>query len=141
MFCSNILVAFDGSVASEKALDKAVSVAAMDPGMSLHVLHVVKPFTGAILVSGDGSLFDYDMKQGHNVADEAKRRLSGLANPHSVSVVPGIPEDEILKFAKNNGCDMIVIGSRGLGGLKELILGSVSHFVAQNADIPVLIVK
>ncbi|KIL41665.1 hypothetical protein SD70_06000 [Gordoniibacillus kamchatkensis] len=141
MFCSNILVAFDGSVASEKALDKAVSIAAMDPRIGIHVLHVVRPRTGAIYVTGDGSLFEYDMKHGQDVAGKAERRLSGLANPQTVSVVSGIPEDEIVKFAASNGCDMIVVGSRGLSGLKELILGSVSHFVAQNADIPVLIVK
>lgn len=47
----------------------------------------------------------------------------------------------ILKYAKENAIDIIVIGSRGLGGIREFVLGSVSHNVVQSARIPVLVVK
>ncbi len=47
----------------------------------------------------------------------------------------------ILDFAVKNDNDVIVIGSRGLGGIREFVLGSVSHNVVQHARIPVLVVK
>jgi nucleotide-binding universal stress UspA family protein len=43
--------------------------------------------------------------------------------------------------AREGDCDIIVIGSRGLGGIKEFLLGSTSHRVADEAPCPVLIVK
>jgi len=51
------------------------------------------------------------------------------------------PSNEILDFSVMNNCDYIVMGARGLSGLKAMWLGSVSTFVVQNATIPVLIVR
>src|SRR5699024_5555442 len=51
------------------------------------------------------------------------------------------PGKKIILQAKNLNCDLIVIGSRGLGGFKKLILGSISSYVVNHASIPVLVVK
>ena len=48
---------------------------------------------------------------------------------------------EIVKFAKNGKFDMIVIGARGLGGAKEVFLGSTSNYVMHKTAVPVLVVK
>jgi len=48
---------------------------------------------------------------------------------------------EIVKFAKNGKFDMIVIGARGLGGAKEVFLGSTSNYVIHKTKVPVLVVK
>ena len=53
----------------------------------------------------------------------------------------GHPSERILSVAKKTSCDAIVIGSRGLSGIAEFLLGSVSSKVSQYATIPVLIVK
>ncbi|MDO9535895.1 MAG: universal stress protein [Bacillota bacterium] len=53
----------------------------------------------------------------------------------------GHPSETISKVASAGGFDMVVIGSRGLGGLKKLLLGSVSNAVAQGIEASVLIVK
>ena len=50
------------------------------------------------------------------------------------------PGGQIVTYAIDNLCDLIVMGSRGLGALRG-ILGSVSSYVLRNADVPVLIVK
>jgi len=53
----------------------------------------------------------------------------------------GRAADKIIETAKTQNVDLIVIGSRGLGGIKEIFLGSVSDRVADEAKCPVLIVK
>ncbi|WP_348651721.1 universal stress protein [Paenibacillus silviterrae] len=50
------------------------------------------------------------------------------------------PEHEILKYARDTEQQLIIIGSRGLSGIKEMMLGSVSHKVSQLSNCPVLIV-
>jgi nucleotide-binding universal stress UspA family protein len=56
-------------------------------------------------------------------------------------MMQGAPAEVILDYTKKNHNDLIVIGSRGLGGIREFVLGSVSHNVVQHARIPVLVVK
>lgn len=59
----------------------------------------------------------------------------------NVDLIQGAAAEVLLDYAKENGSDIIIIGSRGLGGIREFVLGSVSHNVVQHAQIPVLIVK
>ncbi len=59
----------------------------------------------------------------------------------SKKILEGRPSDKIVETAKEGGFDLIVIGSRGLGGVKEFFLGSVSDRVADEATCPVVIVK
>ena len=59
----------------------------------------------------------------------------------SIKLLEGRPADKIVETAKERAFDLTVIGSRGLGGIKEFVLGSVSDRVADEAPCPVLIVK
>jgi len=63
--------------------------------------------------------------------------------PHFKSFIRVHPEpnEEILEFAAKNNCDYIVMGTRGLTGLKSMFLGSTSDYVVRNAEIPVLIAR
>ena len=56
-------------------------------------------------------------------------------------LLDGDPADEILRYADRNGIDLITVGSRGLGGLKGLFLGSVSHKLIDETECPCLVVK
>ncbi|MNR36447.1 Stress response protein NhaX [compost metagenome] len=73
--------------------------------------------------------------------DEVKSRLEAEGLNATVELLQGSPAEVILAYAKEHGADVIVIGSRGLGGIREFVLGSVSHNVVQSARIPVLVVK
>jgi nucleotide-binding universal stress UspA family protein len=79
---------------------------------------------------------------GQQVLDRAKG-IAGKARAKKVTafIVGGEPAAAILARAKREKADLVVIGSRGLGALKGLVLGSVSHKVAQLAKMPCLIVK
>lgn len=59
----------------------------------------------------------------------------------SSKLLEGRPSDRIIEAAKEGNFDLIVMGSRGLGGIKRFFLGSVSDRVADEAECPVLIVK
>ena len=72
---------------------------------------------------------------------EVKKRLDGEGVAYNAEMIQGGPAEVILEYAKEKGNDLIVIGSRGLGGIREFVLGSVSHNVVQHATIPVLVVK
>ena len=57
-------------------------------------------------------------------------------------VIPGSDAGyDIIRFSKKHRVDMIIIGARGLGGLKKMFLGSVSNYVVHKSKIPVMIVK
>ena len=55
-------------------------------------------------------------------------------------IKPGPPARTIVQFAREKGCDLIVLGSRGLGATEGYLLGSVSHKVTGLADCPVMVV-
>jgi nucleotide-binding universal stress UspA family protein len=70
---------------------------------------------------------------------KAKRLKAGLKV--STKLLQGRAADEIVETAREGGYDILIIGSRGLGGIKGFLLGSISHRVADEAPCPVLIVK
>lgn len=135
MWCSKVLVAYDGSVPSAKALDLARSIGRQDENVELVLVHVVKLYglgTGAesVLIS-----------EAQTVLEELERIADEVPNKAHAHLLKGTsPADLILKCARDEGCDLIVMGSRGQGGVKGF-LGSVSYAVVQGSPIAVLIAK
>lgn len=135
MWCSKVLVAYDGSVPSARALDLARSIGRQDEEVELVLVHVVKLYglgTGAesVLIS-----------EAQTVLEELERIADEVPNKAHAHLLKGTsPADLILKCARDEGCDLIVMGSRGQGGVKGF-LGSVSYAVVQGSPIAVLIAK
>jgi nucleotide-binding universal stress UspA family protein len=148
MLCSNVLVGYEGSEFSEKALRKAIQLAQTDPNISIHVLYVQHPnISDGLIYSSLNDSMERELAISNiifkqDVVFEAEKKLIGLKNGYFIANEVGRqPEKNILKYAKEHQCELIVLGSRGLSGVKELFLGSVSHYVTQHSDVPVLIVK
>jgi len=147
MLFSKIIVAYDGSALSKKALKKALhfmeeSAAGMRP-VKLEIIHV--PFApsfifGETLVATTGAATKNMLDHAQTILDEARQFVPPHSNVKYV-LRQGPPAKTILEHAEECDADLIVMGSRGLGGIREFILGSVSHNVVQHAKIPVLIVK
>ncbi|GGL64433.1 universal stress protein YxiE [Sporolactobacillus putidus] len=138
---SKILVCYDDSDLSKKALQKAIEIAELDDHTILDVLNIVTVPTNQFIV-GDvyREVRESTLRFGREVVGRTENALQNLPNVTHTIVKEGQPVRTILEFADDNGYDLIVIGSRGLSGIKEF-LGSVSHGVVQRSKIPVLIVK
>ena len=133
-----ILHPTDFSKQAEFAFQLACSLA-RDYGAELYVVHVVTP---PIVVYGEGVL----PVAPENYQAELREKLNRLhATDSRVRVlhrlVEGEPVDEILRVAKETGCDLIVMGTHGRRGLGRVIMGSVAEKVVRTAPCPVVTVR
>jgi nucleotide-binding universal stress UspA family protein len=138
-----IVVGIDGSVHSRRALEWAISEAAVRgvPLTVLTVQQVVAGFWWGLSVYPDEfDLAEHAAKLAQEETDYALSHLSADQRPPSVTVkaVMGLPADEILSAGRD--ADMIVVGSRGAGGFKKLLMGSVSSQVSHHARCPVVVI-
>lgn len=141
-----ILVPVDGSQTSWKALDTARTLAEKYDGRLLVITVMIPYGSGSFLqMSLDQTLIDQNnaamKKAGFATLDMAKDKLGSYAGDVEYLEETGNPAELILDACKEKGCDTIVIGSRGLSGVEEFLLGSVSSKVSQYAKVPVVVVK
>ncbi|CEH30316.1 universal stress protein [Aneurinibacillus migulanus] len=146
---NKILVAIDGSEMGNKALEAAISIA-QEQNARISLLHVGRDaVTSSYMIGGIAYIpEDYIVemeeslkKEGEALLNEAKAKAEAASVPAEAFYVKGDPARQILDRAEEGGYHLIVIGSRGLSGFKEMMLGSVSHKVSQLSKCPVLIVK
>jgi nucleotide-binding universal stress UspA family protein len=143
-----ILIAYDGSPDAEAAIEHA---AEMFKGQSATVFTVWERFIDVVTRAGAGlpvGEIDYEAldrgyeEQARRRAEEGAERAgqAGLDAQARVGVREHTIAATILAEADELGADAIVLGTRGLTGLKSLLLGSVSHAVVQHAHVPVMVV-
>jgi nucleotide-binding universal stress UspA family protein len=144
-----ILIPFDGSEHSQKAIRFAADVAQQHDS-ELFLIHVVKDkdippeileyIESEKINGGIGKLSAKLISE--EIMKTARKQLQDLGLKIAKSMVfRGDPAEEIIQFARNNDIDMIVIGSRGLGQIKGLLLGSVSSKVCQLSECTCVTVK
>jgi nucleotide-binding universal stress UspA family protein len=140
-----LLVAFDGSVHAQRALDEAIDIARAANG-KLTVM-TVAPVPSRLWAVGLGygeplNLDDLDEKverQYQRPLHAALQRVPADV-PVSASLKRGAAGHALAAETRTGNHDLIVLGSRGRGELRSLLLGSVSHYVLQASPIPVLAV-
>lgn len=142
-----ILVPIDGSDTAWKALDQAMVLGERFES-DLVVVHVVEPYSGNIapLITPWDSTELYQVnfaleEAGEKILDMAKKKLANYSKHVECILEVGHPSEEIINRSKVSGCDLIVIGSRGLSGIADFLLGGVSSSVVEYATVPVLIVR
>jgi nucleotide-binding universal stress UspA family protein len=139
-----IVVGVDGSEHSDRVLEWAAREAALRqaPLTVLAVHQVVgSAWTGNPVVSAGDRPEEVKVRQ---AAEEAVSRVIGKlsdAKPPSVTVraVSGFPARELVDASQD--ADLVVVGSRGGGGFRGLLTGSVSSQVVNHADCPVVVVR
>ena len=139
---TRILIPVDGSAHARKAIEHALAIVAKDPTAEVHLLNVQPPVRGgaASLVS-QSDLDGYHRDEGMKVlADPAKQVEAAGARPH-LHVGVGDPGDTVLSVAQRLGCTQIVMGTRGLGAVGALLMGSVARDVAGKSEIPVTLLR
>ena len=152
---AKIMVPFDGSVHSKEALAYAKGLLALAPEAKLVVTRAVPVGTPATGGDMSGSLlrgqFSYEQYRAivdqmlatakGEVLDELGDALDDVKERSGVEVVMGVNvADALVRYACEQGVDLIVMGRRGLGAIRGMI-GSVSYALLREAEIPVLTVK
>lgn len=123
---SKMLVAIDSSMYSDYALNIAVKIAEKYSS-KLDLLHVAAPLQ--------------DPQKDDVLTDRVEIAKERSLSPNAIRVESNDPSSEILKLADSGLYDLVVLGSRGLSGLKSALMGSVSSRVAKEAKCSILVVK
>lgn len=136
-----ILVPIDGSEQSTYTLQEAIKLASeLGGGVQITVLHVTLPIAlNELTVCLDIDQLRAD--SGRAIVAAAEPLFADAPFPHDSVFLDGDPAHLICSKAQSENYDLIVIGNRGHGLFRELLLGSVSHKVVQHAHCPVLVVR
>lgn len=137
-----IVIAVDGSKASEKAFKKSVDIAKAN-NATLILSHIVDSRTFATAEAYDKSLSERAEKYAKNLMNEyvANAKEAGVENVELV-LKYGSPKVAIAKeIAPENDADLIIVGATGLNAVERFLIGSVSESVARYAKCDVLIVR
>lgn len=141
MDVKKIVVAYDGSKGSQKALEWALMLAASSLKSEVTAVTVVKPPEFSPMISEIDEF--YSDAEEHYQPLLAKVREFG--EEHGVSIktkiLRGHPAESITRYALDQKADLIVTGTLGMGGFKSLIIGSVAQKVVTYSKVPVLVVK
>jgi nucleotide-binding universal stress UspA family protein len=135
-----ILAAVDGSAHSRAALDYARRVAET-VGAELWILHAFAPTSDLLGYTDFAERVAQRKSQGQKLLAELRQGLADSPLPITEELLEGPGAEAILRVAGNHGVDLIVMGTRGLGAIEGVVLGSVSRKVTQQAPCPVMLVR
>ncbi len=133
-----ILVPLDGSENSYRGLDAAIYQAQKNDSVitGINVVpKIPKQFKNNPPYSPEGH------KEAANIMKESQERSLKNDVKFQERIISGNAGSDIVKFAEDNNFDLITIGARGIGSVKEAFLGSVSHYISHRSKVPVLIIK
>ena len=134
-----ILAPTDFSEYSDAAIDYACALADKFDSQ-LHLLHVLEVHASSTPVFGAGLAFNPRVRESRTAADKALEQVaSGRAAVRATAEGPTFLE--ILRYAKENNIDIIVMGTHGRSGLAHVMLGSVAERVVRTAACPVVTVR
>ncbi|MGM0605248.1 MAG: universal stress protein [Halobacteriota archaeon] len=139
---SCILVPTDGSAEGRQAIAHAIELATVHDA-SVHALYVVNTASYAGLpMESSWEGVDEMLRADATDAVAEVRQLGDRAGiPVETAVVDGTPSKRIVRYAETEGCDLIVMGTHGRGGIDRLLLGSVTEKVVRASKVPVLTVR
>ena len=155
MLYENVMVPYDGSPSSRAALEEAARFARNDPEMTLRIVHILDTETRVAALLDKEKRAAADVPSAHlrdlqqRVIEETDaaihRQIDSILEELDNRVVIEFleetsPGSQIVAYAEAAKCDLIVMGSRGLGAIRGM-LGGVSNHVLREASMPVLVVK
>jgi nucleotide-binding universal stress UspA family protein len=140
MEINKILVGFDGSPCSKKAL--------------VYAKYLSRKLQAAVTIVSVVRLpeFSQSLDEVEEIMDEEGKRIGSLHREiaadarqegidMSTLIIHGHPVEKIIQYAQENKFDLIVLGTRGLGGFKKLMIGSVAEKVVSYSKIPVMVIR
>ena len=137
MWSRKILVAYDGSVPSRRAIQIVQDIASRTPEVDVVLVHVMRLFSSGAAAAGIDTVV---MDEAEPIKEELERIASSLPRAQVKILKGSSPADLILNCVRDEGADLIIMGSRGMGGVKGY-LGSVSYAVVKDSPVTVMIAK
>jgi nucleotide-binding universal stress UspA family protein len=135
---TKILLASDGSEHAIRAAEKVAYIASRNSNVQLEIAYVVDSTTSKsdVLHNTSAEMIEKNRKKRLERTEQVLKDID-----YKITVLHGEAGPTIVEYANKKDFDLVVIGSRGLNTLQEMVLGSVSHKVAKRVNCPVLIVK
>ena len=130
----------DGSESSKKAFEKSVFLA-QKCNSKLYVVHVVLDWEYGGDSAATFELIEDLRSKGKELLERCKKQALQSNVQVATLLEQGDYAHEIIEVAKRKDCDLIIMGSRGMSPIKELMLGSVSLKVMHHASCPVMVVR
>jgi len=142
IFPTHILLATDGSAHADLAAEVATDLA-QSTGSRLHVVAVGRTFPAAVYDEYAEAQRDDLKKEAQEILDEQVRKIEEAGGTVAVAHLKMDEErdEAIVHLAEDIDAGMIVIGSRGFGGMKRALMGNVADSVVRHAHCPVLVVR
>jgi nucleotide-binding universal stress UspA family protein len=139
-----ILLATDGSEHVKRTIEKVIRLSgAMSVPAKVNVLNVQEEpvvYGAAEVYLPCDKAEQFVRAAGQKIVNEAAKALSGAGLEPATEVAIGQVAPTIVRRAEELGCDIIVVGTRGMGAIGNLVLGSAATKVIHMTDIPVLLV-
>ena len=142
---NRILLPVDDSDHAARAVEYVIAMYRHHPvpaSLDIRLMNVQQELSGDVSrLVGKDAVQDYHRERGESALARARSMLDATGAKYSVHTLIGKPWEVISEYARVNGCDQIVMGTRGLGTYTGGLLGSVAQGVAQHSAVPVLLVK
>lgn len=136
----NILIPLDGSPDSVFACEIAVNITCSDPTERVfHLVHCAEPIPSLIGGENRAELREDQRNEADQIFAQAENFFKERGYAVRVCLREGSPGIEIVRAAEETGSEVIIMGTRGLGRLESLFLGSVSRDVLKHSKVPVLL--
>jgi len=138
-----ILLPVDGSEAALDAVRFAIRLAREGLPLECVLANVQEPATlyEMVVAHDPAVLHEVSDAAGAHAIEPATALLRAAGIECTAEVASGDPGHLVVDLAESNGCDMIVMSARGVGALRQALLGSVSQSVLHSSPVPVLLVK
>jgi nucleotide-binding universal stress UspA family protein len=140
-----LLVPVDGSDHSSRTIDRLLKdMTWYKDGTEIHLLNVQRPMPYGSRVSsviGHDKINQYHHEEGMAALKIAMQKLDAAKVKYQYHIGVGDEAETIVKYAKEKSCDQIFMGTRGMGSVPSLLLGSVATKVIHLAEVPVVLVK
>lgn len=139
---THIMIAVDGSSESLQAVREALKLIARGLRTEIALVNVQEPASLLELATRDAdAIAAAAVQAGENLMSEAAALLDAEGVGYSMEVVLGEPGSMLVDMAEDLNADMVIMGARGMGALKSVIVGSVSKAVITHCRRPVLVVR
>lgn len=139
----HILVPYDSSDQANRAFESALELAKLYKAkMTILTCIIIHPHVDPVMATAFLETLKLQKDEALKTILKLDPQLKKMEIQYKAEVLEGISiTDTLLSYADSHQIDLIIMGSRGLGGFKKLLLGSVATGVSQHSKCPVLIIK